>query len=303
MRRGALRFGSVVLLCLSCEACTEAKKPKPAKEASRTPVAPEASVVKTPVKTLKELGPFYRTYVHDEWLIVNLPSTSPEDWDRIALSEVDTVPAGSKDMPRDVVELGRVYVVSETGVTPFETFSRAGIVSGVGWHVDFPRRGVEGVTFGMATRPPEGTILHPGGKRREVGKNHPLAVALRKAALEKYPDSEQAIALMDRYDVQVSRGRFEAADRVAVVDGSGFEPGAEFGEGFSLLATLNAEGTVVETLAVGDGSFDVKAVTDVDGDGIDELFMLETGIEFWEWYIARVSSETRDWYSLETFEE
>lgn len=299
-----------MLIGLAGAACNHGPPPQAEQPAlvEPAPATVEAAPVAPPAHDvgpapLKVRPPFLNAFVLRDSLAVNLPASSMEEWDRLANDlSVDELPFGDPLLPRDAVELGDVYVISERGVTKYARFETL-TPNPVGWQLDYPLDGLKGPLLAMRVPPPEGTKLRPGGKFEPTDGTHPLARAIVAELQTKWPQPEMYKEL-DQFELQVVKGDFGAGiDHVAAVRASpSQQPDPEFPEDHGMLATVDAQGNVVAVLNLG-YAVRVDSVLDTDGDGLEELVVVREGYETYEIWMIRPYAAERDEYLLEEFAE
>jgi hypothetical protein len=241
--------------------------------------------VATP-KSLEDLGPFYEAHVRDGKLEVIVPSSSFEEWDEWRDSGRDRLPATDPAAPLDVRALGRIFVVSTSGVEARNRFESVDLDSG-GWAVEYPASDLADPVFGVTTRPAQGTRIRAPRPMADIGKAHPRA---RLLAEHRLTDSGDGPVELQDFAFQELAGRFGAADRVVAIRAFSRQDDWDVPfDGHGIIATLDADGKVVHEVLYSGGDCFLDGVFDLDGDGIDEILFTEQGYEFMAQWVVKLS--------------
>ena len=256
-----------------------ASKPNDAGDARDDPAVPAP-------KSLENLGPFYEAHVRDGKLEVIVPASSLEEWDEWSNSGRDRLPATDPAIPLDVRALGRIFVVSTSGVKTLNRFESVDFDIG-GWVVEYPASDVVDPVFGVTTRPVQGTRIRAPRPMADIGKAHPRARLL--AEHERQTNSGDGPVELQDFAFQELAGRFGAADRVVAIRAFSRQDDWDVPfNGHGIIATLDADGNVVHEVDSGGDCF-LDGVFDLDGDGIDEILFTEQGYEFMAQWVVKLS--------------
>ena len=239
--------------------------------------APAAKVADADV--FASLQPMFRASFQGGWISILRSASDQATLERLAEltpSGDDRLWAGHRSIPAEVRDAGPIWIVSTTGVVKHESFARLR-ADYQGFHVEYRRRTDKGPGFAMSKAPAGDAKLRTGTNAKAIKRSHPMAERLRSLLAREGVDGA-VLRRLSQYTLQITPGRFPAADRIVSV--SAVDPTeVEYGGDHCAVFTLGSDDVVGQVLVANGDPTLVAGLVDLDDDGYDEVLTTMSGYE------------------------